>query len=78
MMGMIGGGGQKREGRRSILWTKTKSIKDTEATQLLVVENWRENMKSTQLLGYVRWMGKKYSYWLSCAHITQNISTILH
>ena len=55
-------GGRRREGRRSIAWTMMKRV---------------ENKESTQLHGFARWRGKKYSYWLSCTHITPKISTIL-
>jgi hypothetical protein len=50
------------EGRRSIVWTMTKRVEDTESTQLHEIARWR---------------GKKYSYWLSCTHVTPKIHTIL-
>jgi len=71
------GGGRRREGRRSIAWTTTKRVEDTEATQLSGVARWRENIESTHLRGFARWRGKKYSYWLSCTHVTLKIPTIL-
>jgi hypothetical protein len=71
------GGGRRGEGRRSIAWTMTKRVEDTEATQLSGVARWRETIESTQLRRFARWRGKKYSYWLSCTHVTLKIPTIL-
>jgi hypothetical protein len=41
--------------RRYIAWTMTKRVEHTESTQLREIARWRQ---------------KKYSYWLSCTHVT--------
>jgi len=70
-------GGRRGKWRRSIECTITKRVEDTEDAQWSGVGRWKENLESTQLRGFAGWRGKKYSYWLSCTHITRKISTIL-
>jgi len=55
-------GGRRGEERRSIAWAVMKRVGDIE---------------STHLSSLATWWGKKYTYWLSCTHITLKILTIL-
>jgi hypothetical protein len=74
MMGKTGG----RERGRKEIHCMDRNEKEHHRSHTIVWSCEMEgDIESTQLCGVARWWEKKYSYWLSCTHVTLKIPTIL-